>query len=473
MNEQVLPVGDERYRRLGLIGNPFLLADDMHASDSPGMRVAMHSQALGLMARMDELAEESRPRPLWLQRAKAVDPYYGVATLTETMRTLIASADTLRLLPMQVGLEQMRGSRVRGVLGVVAEMVIGPTLGRTLGAWSALSLSAPDESLPEWIALAEYNVADIAEFARREPEGFVSEYFGEVVLERFQHDVQNDVGRVSGLRENRYTPNPEEEPDSEEFDADDPFVDSLIAPEDIGDEIAEADAGEDPDSVRRAAFREYVVAYTRANLSPVVARALLAFHTQGTWAAAQEVRMTKAPKKTLGALLKFARSYWRRVIVIFTRFEAWENLPQDLRLEFLGAFTQLKWVFGDNGIIAFMAQPGLAPEVEETFAGGITYTVDIPDLSVLFERGATLEPEMVERWIASASLPGFGAGIASSDAMKRLVNEADGDIAAFAAMAGTAIEDAAARELDRIDDAAVAAGIAARPLEAADSGANA
>lgn len=476
MEGQLLPIGDEGYRKLGLMANPFLMPDELHTYDSPGGRVMSHVAAVQLISVLEQAADEERHHPVWIQRNPRLVQSATLEAYTEMLRAFMRDADSLRILPVQIGLEMMRESRIRGVLGVVTEMVAGPLYARPLAAWSAGCLEAPDESLAEWVLLGEYDVPAIAAFAREDGDAFVDEYFGEMTMERADSEESGNLFRISGVREQKFEPNPDETADSDEFDADDPLQDTLVTgldEEAPGVPVGAADGSEaevDPDEARRAAVREYVIAHTRANLSPVVARGIAAYHAQGSFAAGQEMRMTKAPKKTLTAVLKFARAYWKSVALIFSRFEPWELLQEDYRLEFLGAFAQLRWVVGDNGLMCFLAQPGQVPELEEAFAGGHTFTFELTEAPKVQAWEAPFDREVVDAWIEAAKVPGVGASIAETPAIDRLAEEADGDLAAFIAMAGAAIEDAAQRQVGQLDDTALAAGIAAKPVEATQNG---
>ena len=49
------------------------------------------------------------------------------------------------------------------------------------------------------------------------------------------------------------------------------------------------------------AVLDYLIEYTRAHLSPVIARGLRMYRERGLSALAEELKITKAPRKTLAA----------------------------------------------------------------------------------------------------------------------------------------------------------------------------
>lgn len=468
MESQLTPFA-EGYRGLGLYTNPLIVPEDQHVHDSPGARVSIHSASTRMLVALMSAAEQERPRPLWLYRNPRIPTYYGTAATTEMLRILMSHDEELRILPVQIGLEMLRESRIRGTLGVIAELVMDKGFGPTLAEWSARAFDDPDTDLPEWVLAGEYDAKQLSAAARENPVDFVNQVFGSIIWERTKGDDADSLIRFAGMREANLPANPEESDNSEELQEDDALADVLVTPSEETEEVLSAG---DPESVKNAAIREYVIAFTAKHLSPVVARGIAAFVAQGTFAAAQEIKMTKAPKKTLGALLQFASMYWRSVALIFTRFDPWGMLEQDLRQEFVGAFAQLRLVVGEHhGIIAFAADPAGVPEIAETFPGGETVSLDYPELEAVQEYNAPLDMGIVSEWLRSASIDGVGARVADSPVIKRLADESDGKLDDFIAMAGAAIEDAAVRGVTKLDKKAQAAGIAARPAEAADSGA--
>ncbi len=53
-----------------------------------------------------------------------------------------------------------------------------------------------------------------------------------------------------------------------------------------------------------SAIIDYLIEYTRAHLSPVFARALRMYKERGLSALAEEIKITKAPRKTLAAAIE-------------------------------------------------------------------------------------------------------------------------------------------------------------------------
>ena len=110
--------------------------------------------------------------------------------------------------------------------------------------------------------------------------------FGEPEVER--HDEL--VGAVD-MRHGSFEEDGEETDDSVEIDdtiGDAPGTAALL-------EASAQRADEDAPVV------DYLIEYTRAHLSPVIARALRMYKERGLSALAEEIKITKAPRKTLTA----------------------------------------------------------------------------------------------------------------------------------------------------------------------------
>ncbi len=82
-----------------------------------------------------------------------------------------------------------------------------------------------------------------------------------------------------------------------------------------------------PRSTRRpqALVLDYVIEYAQVHVSPVIARALRVYRERGQVAAAAEFKVTKAPRKTLGALVRSLAHSYDDVVVILGEFEYWNG----------------------------------------------------------------------------------------------------------------------------------------------------
>ena len=151
---------------------------------------------------------------------------------------------------------------------------------------------------------------------------------------------------------------------------------------------------------------DYVVEHVRVHRSPVVARALRVYKDRGLAAMANEFRITKAPRKTLKALLNVARLQFDDVVLIFDGFDNWNTVPPDLRAKIAASLSDIRWTSDGLGIFVVMVNRDATPEVEEPFAAGTRVDWDFAGLVPMEESPGALLPDVVDSWLASAALPG-------------------------------------------------------------------
>jgi hypothetical protein len=274
-----------------------------------------------------------------------------------------------------------------------------------IARWSRLTLAEPDTALEEWAKLtAETDVAAVIERIDADEAKFAAEIFGEKMAEREGADDIEAMMTISAARQDRLTADPEEEDGqdastSEEGSDDDPLGEAFVTPLGGEDAVLVEDLGA-PDAL----VREYVLAYTRKNLSPVVARGIEAYAAQGTTSMAQELKITKAPTKTLAALLTFARSSFAAGLLMYDRFEIWPSVPDDLRMKIIASLTQTRWAVKDSSVVVLFVSRGDAPELRESFSIARVVPWSFSEVDAVFSEGVAFDPQIALSWIGSASL---------------------------------------------------------------------
>jgi hypothetical protein len=230
-------------------------------------------------------------------------------------------------------------------------------------------------------------------------------------------------------------------------------------------EEAGAQADEPDEAAVKAALNdavfEYVFEYTRERLSPVIARALRAYRVRGVAVAATEFTITKAPRKTLGAVLKFARSRFRHVVAIFDNFDAWPLADADMRSKVVGSLSEVRSLLGDDLEMVFLVEKDIAPELEEQFGHGSRVSWDFGNLYSYFENPQAFDPAWVDSWLASAALQDTIPMSGKDPVFGRFLDRAKGDLQRFATMAAAAVDDAAVRGSTSLDEQAERAGLSA------------
>jgi len=395
------------YRRLGLVADPFPAPDDTSA-DSAGIHYATRAASLRLLAAIDAAADDPSHLPIIVEKAPLIPASYFVTALAPALGALSKGVDVPGVLSAYVPLDMMRVGRVRAVLGTIAERVSGITPDLTLGQWAHGALATPDESLAEWSALTETS-ADLAGLiaeADADPAAFARKVFGEPVQSREGADDYESLMRVAVARQDKLDTDPvegEEGLAQTEDNSEDALAEAFITPLGEVDPEVLPEAEED---IVPGAVADYVIAYTRANLSPVVARGIQAYRAQGTASMAQELKITKAPTKTVQALLKFTQDRYRAAAIIYDRLEMWGGVPADLRTKIVATLTSLRWALKDRAVLVLILESGTAPELEENFAAARRVSWSFAEIESVWDEAVLFDAEIVAGWLASASLTG-------------------------------------------------------------------
>jgi len=402
---------------LGLIANPFVPPAD-GSSDTIGVRLAINAASLRLLSAFEASVDDDDRKPILVEKSPQIPDYYNIAAMARVFGAVASGDPVPGILQAYVPLDMMRLGRVRAPLAVVAERISGPGVGLTIAAWSRIALAQADHELPEFEPIAADVDALIAEIDA-DPLAFTTRIFGAVVDRREGAEDTETMMRIAFSRTDRLETDPEADEASAmaepaaiiEDPTDDPMAAAFVTP--LGDApvLAEGDASGPADEelaaeASRKAAEEYIHAYTSEHLSPVVTRGLRAFSAQGTDSMAQELKVTKAPSKTLVALLRFAESRIRLGVVLYDNFAIWPSVPNELRHKIVATFSQLRWSLKDVGVMVFMITTGDAPEVEEAFSSGRHISWDFDELFRVAKQGSAFDADGAARWLVSAMTSG-------------------------------------------------------------------
>jgi hypothetical protein len=221
------------------------------------------------------------------------------------------------------------------------------------------------------------------------------------------------------------------------------------------------EAGESRIEAAHAPVVDYIIDYTREHLSPVIGRALRVYTDRGLTATAAEFNITKAPRKTFIALVQFARARFGQVVLMWDGFENWGDIEIGLRSKIVGLLSELRWALDGLAVPVFLVDEGVAPELEDSFASSTKLNWDYATLTELGDDPDAVAAPIVERWLASAAVPGVAPLTMADTGIAALASAADGSMGRFIRLALEAIEDAADRAVASIDNAAVSAAIEA------------
>lgn len=448
---------------LGYVANPFLLP--RKAGTAPWESLLVGSAVNRLIRALYRAVESEKPRPIWVAIKKDIPSYYslraGNAFLAQS--ALPGSIDVLAL---AIPLETMRWGRTRGTLTELAETIAAVGFDRTLGAWALKALTEPDEALAEWTALDSDEVLAIIAGLESDVEMTVTEYFGVVAYTRSDDKATDIALHKEHLRDRGQETDPDREDEDEVADED---VEALTV-EEHGQVLADVDDAnqvdnsegdeEVPEGPRWHPVVDYVVAYTKAHLSPVVARAIKSYVTDGTGFVAQELKVTKAPRKTIRAITEFADARWERVVVLFNRFDPWPMMDDEGRSIAVAGLSELRWALAENAIMALVLEDGLAPEIEEQFAAAERVDWDFPGIERISQGDMSIDRGVVQEWLDAAAIEGKSPIDAGGPELGQLYERANDSIEQFGVAAAAAFADAAHRGATTLDEAAVAAGLA-------------
>jgi hypothetical protein len=426
------------------VANPFSVDVEDGAALGSALEIAAASNRL--LSALVAASREAATRPILVSKTTEVPSSYPLRAIGDVEAVLINDED-LNMLHAYIQLYMMRKGRVRSTLGTVGERLIFRSFPQTLAFYIERVLAEPDDTLASYTVLGPDGLAQFAETFREDPEGVVERYFGTPRIER-----RRELAKVADIRLVSLEEDVEETDVSAEID------------ETVGDApgtgIGLPAADEESDDTKPVV--DYIIEYTAAHLSKVVARALRMYNERGLGAAAAELKVTKAPRKTLGSVVKFARVRFDKVAIIYDGFDNWGAIDPEMRQTIITSLTEMRWLLDGDAVFVFLLERGGVPELEEQFAGGTRLEWDFPWLQKMQKAGDELDMDAVHSWLDSAALSGQAPDLSALDV---LAQGAQGSLTTFVAMASAAVEDAAERGVAKIDDAAVEAGRAAAMRE--------
>ena len=395
----------DAYRSLGLLTNPFSEPDD-GSFDSLGTKLTTFNAANSLLSAIDASASDPDRRPVIVEKPAEIPASYHVSALADALGRM-ADGELPGVLQLYVPIDMMRMGRVRAVLSVMAERVAYTRPDLTIVAWASSALAEPDTALPEWTALAALPEAlALAETVHADPEGFSATVFGAPVQAREGADDFEIMMRISTARQEKLESDPGE-PETvaaAEEAGDDPLSDAFLMPlGEMHDKELEEKVGPAPEDL----VAEYLYAHAAAHLSPVLSRGLKAYRAQGIASMAEELKVTKAPTKTLSALAAFATYRFRAVAVILDRFDVFEVASEQLRADIATTLFQLRWKLKEWMVFVLLLPPGLAPQIEESFGSARRVDWSFSELEMIESSEAAYDAGIAARWLSACSLNGM------------------------------------------------------------------
>jgi len=429
-----------RYESLGLLANPF---DGASEPSEPAITCEIQAAGNRLLQTLFSASFEDAPRPIRVRKNADIPSMYSLAAGAHAERSL-AVDDSLNVLHAYVQLFMFKVGVIRGTLNVLAERLAFRDFVTTLVPLVRQALIDPDTSLPSWTALGPERAQEFQNRFELDPRAAIISVLGTDEVERHEELIEVVDPRRGDLDDDG-----NEEDITEEID------------ETIGDApgtaVLLAAASEQGDDGRETL--NYLIEYTRVHLSPVVARGLRMYRERGLSALSEELKITKAPRKTAGKLAELATMRFRKIALLYDEFGYWPEVSADLRSQIVGSMTRLRWKLDGQAVMVLMLADGEAPELEEALAGDAIVDWTFENLYPLQENPTMINEVVVNDWIASATLPGITPASLDDIGYQRLMAESGGDLARFIMLAHAAIERAAHREATEVGDEDIDAAI--------------
>lgn len=418
-----------RYRTLGLVANPFSPPAD--SAMSVGLSLEVAAAANRLLAALVSAADQDATRPILVSKSTEVPNFYHLRAISHVESVLIKD-DDLGLLHAYIQLFMMRRGRVRSTLGVVGERLVFRNFDHTLAGYIAKILDEPDENISSYEALGPERLEQFKQAFLADPVAVTNEYFGAPELER-----RADLSEVVDLRLSGLESDVDEPEDAPEVDA------SLGNAPGTGMLLPEELAVDD----ERAQIVGYLIEYTGAHLSKVLARALRVYRERGLAALSTELKVTKAPRKTLAAVVQLALVTFRKVAIIYDGFDNWSAIAPDMRKTIVGTLSKMRWMLDGNAIFVLLLEKDKVPELEEQFGAGTHVSWDFGGLLAAQNSPDELNSDLIDSWLAAATHPDTHPITLGEDAvLAALADASGGSLERFVAAAEEAVESAAARK---------------------------
>ena len=426
---------------MGLVGNPFPWSSA--SGESMAISAEIRAAAHRLLSAIDAGADKEVPAPIWVQKSDAIPSYYYSRAIAEVESILATDVD-FAVLHAYVQLFMMRRGRVRAALAAAAERFAFTQFEKTMAAHIERILANPDESLPSFSAMPPGALERFAERFVADPETVAIECIGDDEVERRPELTEVADMRLIGLE----TDVDAEEGASVEWDAsvgDAPGTAAIVG-----------ERSDEPESDLDA-ITDYIIDYTRAHYSPVIARALRQHKDRGLVATINELQVTKAPTKTLAAIARMAAVRFRKLALIYDGFEQWMQVPEDIRAKIVASLTGTREATSGDALMVMLMESGSVDELQAHFADATHVSWDFRALEAAESMKETIEPAVVDGWLASAALEGRAPMTVSDPVIAALVAQSP-SVASFVRAASAAVEDAVDRGSSILDDAALEAG---------------
>jgi hypothetical protein len=434
LERAALPVGSNGYRALGLMANPFR-GSAWIPNDESFVEVLSHAAAMQVVRAFDDSLASGNAEPVWVSGEDVVPDYYRRLAVSEVVYTTTDN-DEVGLLVANVPFPLFTAGKVRSALQILGERLAGATFGRTLGMYTATALQEFDVSLPEASRLTPEQLDVLRTRFADDPEHAAEEIFGPCVQEREQNaDVQSMMREVT-MRQNLL---PKDVDDVDAETETDELTDTPLEPPAPAPAAAEEFEELDEEAQLAEATREYVIAHLRAHLSPVFARGVKAYIESGADKLGQELKITKAPRKTIAALAKFASCRYRGVAVLYDDFEQWTGVPGDLKASIAASLTELRWALKPLGVLGFVSVVGAIPELEEQFGAARHVDWQMVDPWRAMTSGEPLTEQAVMTLMEQNAL---SSGLDPALVTRVLddLKKAEGDLEQFLLLAGATID---------------------------------
>lgn len=445
------------YASLGLVANPFPPIDQA-VMDALGVRLVTHANANAVLAAVARSAERTPSDPIVVTTTDALPDYYPRVSLNDFLRR--SSEDAERgILALNIPLEMMRLGRIRGTLAELAELLAAADLELTVASFLTREAGSPDAALAEAAGVTDAEIAEVVAALGSDPHETVVRVFGPAAEVPVDRQAESDALHDAYVRAVALDPDPGTDEESVE-DTQEPAAMPAGAPDQDPDAPESASPADEAAPAAGDALREYFLAWVREHLSPVVARALASYREHGESLFAQELKVTKAPRKTLAAVLRFMQPRWPHVVVLYDHFDSWGILDDATKADVCTGMAELSAIIGATGVMGLILLEGQTPELADRFADGIAVDWSMGELPALQQGSTEFDPATVQKWLDAAAVSGTSAVRMDGPELAPLVAACENDVLRFAVMAEVAFRDAASRGASTLDEPAIAAGIA-------------
>jgi hypothetical protein len=424
-----------RYRSLGLIGNPFASSGDDEYGIGVNLEIQAHANLL--LSAIDAASRQETPKPILVTKSTNIPDFYSLRAISVVEGALVRD-ESLNVLHAYIQLYMMRRGRVRSTLGIVGERLAFRSFEKTLAAYVGHVLSEPDTTLASYRALDDGVFAEFEQRFADDPVTAVTDLFGTPELERRAELAEIVDLRLAGL-----------EHDIEESDVSAEIDETVGTAPGAGIELTGV--------IESDPLVDYLLDYTAVHLSKVVARALRAYTERGLAAMSTELRVTKAPRKTLSAVARLAGARFAKTAIIYDGFDNWQAIDREMRQTIVGALSEMRWTLDGLAAFVFLLEDGRVPELEEQFGAGTRLSWEWGSLAKLQQEPDTLDADTIESWLAAASLAGNEPLTLGDPVLAGCLADADGSLVRFATAAAAAIESAVERGLASLDETAAGA----------------